>query len=72
MALDWTKAEPGDRVSYEDMANPLRSGTIGEVVETEWGTAFLVVFGPGEAAWTDLRQRGWRVSPAGDTHGGEA
>jgi hypothetical protein len=44
------------RVSYEDMANPRREGTIvGRV-----GSEYRVRFDDGEETVSDLRQHGWR------------
>ncbi len=48
-------------VGYEDMANPLRVGTIVDY-SPSFGGAFLVDWEDteGAAVWSDLRQHGWR------------
>lgn len=60
-----TSPRLGARVSYEDMANPLRVGTVNGRRVTRWGTDWLVTWDapePGDhrRSWTDLRQHGWR------------
>lgn len=64
------EAVVGDRVSYEDMANPLRVGTVTEINVSVWGTDYRVewdaefqqatAFGPDAGTVSDLRQHGWR------------
>ena len=51
----------GDRVSYEDMANPRLVGTVVGIVVSRWGTEFQVEFDDGSKTTSDLRQYGWRV-----------
>ena len=51
----------GDRVSYSDMANPLREGTVTEVKSSVWGTDYCVTWDDAEdgVCWSDLQQAGW-------------
>lgn len=64
-------AEVGDRVAYEDMANPYQVGTVTEVlspscyrvifeaVESDFGPEFGL---PARETLSDLRQCGWRFA----------
>lgn len=52
---------PGDRVAYEDMANPRREGIINAMLTTRWGTEFEVCWDDGGGAVSDLRQNGWKL-----------
>lgn len=73
-------AEVGDRVSYEDMANPHKSGhVVGTVSGGKWGPdQFRVKWDDGTETVSDLRQHGWKHEPSGagpsvpqgDVHGG--
>jgi hypothetical protein len=49
-----------ERVSYEDMANPRREGTITGVDDRGWGVQVRVLFDDGELTYSDLRQHGWK------------
>ena len=56
-----TQIIQGDRVSYEDMANPRKEGTI---VGTKLGTRFSspqfqIRWDDGSEDWSDLLQHGW-------------
>jgi hypothetical protein len=63
----------GDRVSYEDMANPRRTGTVVETIEHGGTTPsghplpssveFRVRFDNREETVSDLRQAGWKRLP---------
>lgn len=53
-------SEPTNRVSYEDMANPRRYGTVVECLESVWGVEWRVRWDDGDETVSDLRQRGWR------------
>jgi hypothetical protein len=65
--------EIGDRVSYEDMANPRRTGTVVEIVERggetpsglplPTGTDYRVRFDDRDETVSDLRQAGWKRVP---------
>lgn len=56
----------GDRVSYEDMANPRREGTIVQTMNTPFGVQYLVEWDDRVTeslvaqVWSDLRQHGWK------------
>ena len=65
--------EPNFRVSYEDVANPRRHGTVVEVVPVMLvaftrsgramvpaGNEYLVRWDDGTETVSDLRQHGWR------------
>lgn len=66
------KARVGDRVSYEDMANPLRVGTVVEVIDNEYGRQYRVAWDEADTATfedvpvvgtvSDLRQYGWKFA----------
>lgn len=62
--MNTTELRTGTRVSYEDMANPLREGTVAEILESLWGTQYRVAFDDGTETTSDCRQRGWKVMPA--------
>jgi hypothetical protein len=52
--------ELGDRVEYEDMANPRRAGEVTGITRTKWGTQYQVRWDDDRSyTWTDLRQSGW-------------
>jgi hypothetical protein len=53
----------GQRVAYEDMANPRREGVIGTVLTDRWGTQYHVIWDDGEDTTSDLRQHGWTLLP---------
>ena len=55
----------GSRVSYEDMANPRRYGTVVGVDYTTWGRQLAIRWDDGDHTTTDGRQAGWRLEPAG-------
>ena len=40
------KVQVGDRVSYEDMANPRRVGIVAEVIDSKWGRQYVVAWEP--------------------------
>lgn len=71
MAYETSSAEElgkGARVSYEDMANPYREGTIVEVrrFDPTGGYQYRIFWDgdetrPGDADWSDCRQAGWKV-----------
>lgn len=66
MTLDTRTLEPGDRVSYEDMANPRREYTVVERVTDRWGTFFrLAPVGENpdreDLKSSDCRQAGWNL-----------
>ena len=50
-----------DRVTYQDMANPRREGTVTEIKTSRWGTEYRVTWDKADDGftWTDLRQPGW-------------
>jgi hypothetical protein len=50
----------GERVYYEDMANPRQDGVVVELKTTVWGTQYAVQFDDGEITYSDLRQHGWK------------
>lgn len=54
----------GTEVSYEDMANPLRTGIVKEALVSEWGVQYLIRFADGTETYSDMRQRGWKVAAA--------
>lgn len=67
---DPTTATAGDRVAYEDMANPLSHATVADVETTEWGTSFVLAWDDGCArrlaggdaiSTATLRGAGWRL-----------
>ena len=52
----------GDRVSYADMANPYKVGTVTDHQNGQW----LVVFDSEQGSypawdWSDLKQHGWKL-----------
>jgi hypothetical protein len=49
-------------VSYEDMANPLRTGIVAQTLISKWGVQYLVRFEDGTETYSDMRQRGWKVA----------
>lgn len=53
------KAQVGDRVSYEDAANPRRVGVVVAVLRG-WGVEYRVRWDDGTSTVSDLRQAGWR------------
>lgn len=55
-----TTFKVGNRVSYEDMANPRRCGRITERIHSRWGTEWRVVWDDGTETVSDLKQAGWR------------
>lgn len=75
--METTKIQVGTRVSYEDMANPRRSGTIAGI--TRWGHSqgveqvgiggqaeYRIEWDDGASDYSDLRQGGWRNETACD------
>lgn len=58
----------GDRVSYEDVANPRRYGHITGGLGTTYGYERRVTWDDGGETWTDLRQGGWRHEPGQMMH----
>jgi hypothetical protein len=50
----------GERVSYEDMANPLARGTIADIDVSQWGVQYVIAWDSGRISTSDLRQHGWR------------
>lgn len=52
---------PGTRVSYEDMANPLRSGVVSECFRSQWGIDYIIKWDDGTESASDLCQSGWKV-----------
>lgn len=56
---DLCHSELGDRVSYEDAANPRRVGIVIEVIE-DGPRQFRVWFEGGSRTVSDLRQHGWK------------
>lgn len=50
----------GTRVSYEDMANPLREGTVIEIA-LALGGQYVIRWDDGSIAMSDCRQHGWKV-----------
>ena len=67
-----TGIQVGTKVSYEDMANPRRVGTVAAI--TRWGSCqgveqvgvggsveYRVEWDEGGSDYSDLRQRGWRI-----------
>jgi hypothetical protein len=65
MPLDTLTLAPGDRVVYEDMANPRQEYEVIERVQSRWDTFFRL--NPVGARWdscadlktSDCRQHGW-------------
>lgn len=56
----------GARVSYEDVANPRKIGTVVETLPSAWGTQYGVHWddaADGVLDYSDLRQAGWRLEP---------
>jgi hypothetical protein len=51
----------GQRVSYMDMSNPRRFGTVTGIRISEWGTQYIVSWDDGGEDKSDMRQRGWRT-----------
>lgn len=66
--MDTSTVEIGQRVSYEDMANPRKVGTVVDV-HVGWGRSeFRVLFDDREDTTSDLRQAGWKA--VADRHQG--
>ena len=61
MNSDNNSREIDTRISYEDMANPKREGTIAAIITTKWGTQYKVNFDDGTETISDCRQAGWKV-----------
>lgn len=61
----------GDRVSYEDMANPTRYGEIIRINrQSPWPLSYSVRWDDdGSVIASDLRQVGWRRETTGDLGG---
>lgn len=53
------KAAVGNRVAYEDMANPRKVGRVTKIDASEWGNQYHVEFDDGTGTVSDLRQYGW-------------
>lgn len=58
-----TALKVGTRVSYEDMANPRRQGTVCDIETNRWGTQYVIAWQDGEVSHSDCRQHGWKVLP---------
>lgn len=67
---DATTATIGDRVSYEDMANPLSHAAVADVETTDYGTQFVLAWDEGCArrlaggdaiSTASLRGAGWAL-----------
>lgn len=68
MSLDTITLSPGAIVTYEDMANPLRTYEVEERVMDKWGTFFRLrdINEPGEpTTQSDCRQHGWNLIKEG-------
>jgi hypothetical protein len=50
----------GERVYYEDMANPRRDGSVTHIEQTRWGIEYTVAMNDGEYVHSDMRQAGWK------------
>ena len=55
--MEATALSIGTKVSYEDMANPPRSGYICDIE----GAQFVIAWLDGTISYSDCRQRGWKV-----------
>ena len=72
MSLQTELLEPGDIVTYEDMANPKTTYQVIEVVRDRWGTFYRlnILDEPYENAATlktsDCRQHGWSLAVVAD------
>lgn len=56
----------GDRIGYRDIANPLRVGTVAEVLDAPkygGGPQYRVEFDDGTETTSDCRQHGWSAVP---------
>lgn len=68
MPLQTELLEPGDIITYEDMANPLITYEVVEVARDRWGTFYrLTRLGErhenvSELKSSDCRQRGWNLA----------
>jgi hypothetical protein len=51
----------GSKVSYQDMANPLKRGVVCDIETTKWGTSFVIAWENDTISESDCRQSGWRV-----------
>jgi hypothetical protein len=60
---EMTQAKLGDRVSYEDRANPKRAGMVADIMVSQWGTQFVIAWQDAEGGLSvsDLRQYGWKL-----------
>lgn len=56
-----TSVKVGDRVSYDDMANPRRVGTVIAQVGNEWRVLWDDEAGTRSHTVSDLRQHGWNL-----------
>ena len=52
----------GTEVSYQDMANLLRTGQVSSVLTSEYGTQFEITWEDGTTEYSDLRQSGWATT----------
>lgn len=52
----------GDRVSYSDMANPFKSGTITEILTSQWGDQYRVQWDNGVESIVSCKGPRWNVS----------
>lgn len=62
--IDTTARTIGARVSYGDVANPRRVGTVIDTDTSAWGTQYVVRWDhapEGPHSWSDLRQAGWQL-----------
>lgn len=57
-----THIAPNATVSYEDMANPRRVGTIKEVRISRFCTEYLVAWEDGTESQSTCRGAGWKVA----------
>lgn len=69
MPVTTTAVKAGDKVSYEDQANPLKIGRVHAVdLDNPW-SPFTIEWEDGTTTNTDLRQHGWSLV-AGDSWDG--
>jgi hypothetical protein len=63
--IDLEALSVGDRVCYEDMANPRCEGVIADIHKQHWGTQYIVAwcgYRAGEISYSDCRQSGWKLA----------
>lgn len=62
--IDLEALSVGDRVCYEDMANPRCEGVIADTEMSRWGVQYVIAWSghrAGEISHSDCRQNGWKL-----------